>query len=296
MLDFKFLPSSKAQQLSDIQITENEFSFTFTEHADEKKLYKEISMRLIALEKSLDVNKKELEDIYNKTQGFQLAIEEKEEVLLRLDWLNRLYKAKEEIKSVETKEKAKQLHRLISPVQTCPMKKQLMSEINSLEQSLPEEKVIFEKPSNEQILMEKAIEEVGDIFINLGKAGRAFVISDVLKRFGDSASIKDIKDSTLKLEQHVKDLAEINNPTELLNHLEQLPLQSFSDLEVGKKEKVVERILKNSQWNGLSSLDRTIAQLDKVITKEERDQYERENFIILQNGEKASVSLDQEWF
>lgn len=294
MFDIDSLPSSKAVPVNGISLTNKDFEFTYTASVDEKKLYKDISMRLIALEKSQDVNKKELEAINHMVEGFQIAIDEKEEILLRIDWLHRLYKVKEEIEFVDTKEKVYALQTVIATVQTCPMKNELMAELNSLEQSLPSGVEDSEMLSSEQLLMEKAIEEAGDVFINLGKAGREFVIADVLNQFGDDSSIANVKECAIALEKRVESLSEVSERIELITHLEQLPLPTFTVLEAERKEKIMDHLIETSKWNGLTSLDRNIAQLDKAITKEELEQYEKENAIILSNGNKAAETIDAE--
>lgn len=288
MFDINALPSTIAEPLSIARLTLEEVTLTYTENKDEEKLYKELSHRLIELERSLEVNKEELQLISELANSFQTSIDEKEEILLRIDWLNRLYRVKEEVTEIYTNEKAKQLRRLLSPVQTCPLKKQLMEQIDILEKSLPEEKIPV---TQEQQLMERAIEEIGADFINLGKAGRDFVISEVLEQFGDNATMENVKTSTLALEQRVKDLLTVNDPTKLLNQLENLPLKLFSEFKNDRKEAIVNRLMQHKKWNGLAALDRIIVQLNRAITAEQKKKEEMENTILTADG-KAALVLD----
>ncbi|TRM10709.1 hypothetical protein FH966_02690 [Lentibacillus cibarius] len=291
MIDYKSIPSSTAQQLNDATLFDDEFVFTYTGSIDEKKLYDDINKRLTGLETSLDRNKEELEAINHMTADFCVANDEKEEVLLRVGWLRRLYQVKEEIETVDTKQKTKSLRRLLSPVQTCPMKNQLMTKMDELEQSLPEEDDISSEPSNEQQLMEKAIEEAGDVFINLGKTGRDFVIAGVLEQFRGNANVDTVKESAIAIEQRVKALSDVNDQNEVIASLEQLPLKSFAGLKTDRKVVIANRLIESNKWNGLAAMDRQIAQLDRAITKEEKEKEEAENTVLTEDG-KAALTLN----
>ena len=284
MIDFRLLPSSEAQQLNEFPIMNNEFEFTYIESIDEQKLYIDLNSRLILLERSLDMDKTELDAIDQLAEGFLAAIDEKEEVLLRIDWLRRLYKFNYEIKSIDSKEKAMRLRRLILSVQTCPMKKMLMDEIDSLEQSLPKNSI---EPSKEQILMEKAIEEIGTDFINLGKAGREYVLADVISQYADNADVENMKELTTAIENRVNDLKEINELSKMITHLDQLPLQSFSILEANRKEAIAKRLIETKKWSGLATLDRIISQHNRAITAELKKKQEMEHTILTPDGKFA---------
>ncbi|MED4455957.1 hypothetical protein [Metabacillus fastidiosus] len=221
------------------------------------------------------------------SESFKIASDEKEEVLLRIDWLDRLYKAKEKIKLINTREEAQFLRRLIASVQTCPMKTQLMAELDLLEQLLPAKEMPSEKTSTGELLMEKTIEEAGEVFINLGKAGREHIVREVLNQYGDNADVEHIKELSTILERRVESLKEEKDRHQLAMSLEQLPIPLFSRLGDERKEIVINRLIENSKWNGLASLDRMIAQLDKVIIIEE----EMKNTVLIPGG-MAIFTLD----
>lgn len=290
MFDINALPSTIAEPLSIARLTLEEVTLTYTENTNEEKLYKELSHRLIELERSLEVNKEELQSISELANSFQTSMDEKEEILLRIDWLNRLYRVKEEVTEIDTNEKAKQLRRLLSPVQTCPLKKQLMGEIEKLEKSFPEEKVPV---TLEQQLMERAIEEVGADFINLGKAGREYVVAEAINENGEFATVTHIKDLTLTLEKSVERLKKCNSQAELVSQLEQLPLRLFNSLDANRKAAIAEHLCEIKKWNGLAALDRMIIQLDKAMTNEERKREESKYMIQTDNG-KAALALNIE--
>jgi len=292
MIDFTALPSSVAEPLEDIHLSERLSTFTFTGFIDDQKLYSDLNTMLHTLETSIDVDDKRLDTIICLAEQFQYASDEKEEVLTRITWLQRLYKAKAEINTVDSKEQLKQLRNLIIPVQTCPLKKHLQDEIDQLEASLQDvETSTHNQPSGMATLLEKAVEEAGAMFINLGKAGREYVIAEVWKQHGDHTNIDDVRHFTSQLEQRVQTLLDLTDRSELISELEQLPLPVFTSLDAVSKERVVDVLIHDKGWTGLYSLDRRIKQVKDAIDREEREKYEKENLIDLPDG-KAATTLD----
>lgn len=291
MINFSSLPFSEAELVSEVAVSIEGVRFTFHENQDERKIYNDLNKRLGVLETSLEMDNEELASIHQATDSFKVAIDDKEEVLLRIDWLRRLYEVKEVIQSVDTKEYAERLRTMIASVQTCPMKNELMDELNSLIASIPSEQVGQEQMSLEQELMEKAIEEAGDVFINLGKAGREFVIEGVIKQSVKKATVEDVKENTIALEQRVESLADLKGQEELIHQLESLPIASFSPLSNERKARIAEKLLEMKNWNGLATLERVILQMDRFLTNEEQKQQEAKNTIVTSNG-NAALTLD----
>lgn len=290
MIDFTGLPSSLAEPIEDMQVAKDFHTFTFTGYMNEKTLYTDISTKLHTLETSLDADHEELDTIICLAEQLQFAHEEKEEVITRINWLQRLYKAKVDIRSVDTNEKLKQLRNLISPVQTCPLKKQLLDEMDRLEASLQDaEPSARKEPIVMELLMEKAFGEAGDMFINLGKAGREYVVSEVWKQHGDEANIDHVRKCASQLEERVNTLTDLKDRNELIAELDQLPLIVYSSLDAVRKERIAERLMNEKEWAGLYSLDRRIKQVNDTIDKEERVKYEKENVIELPDGKAAST-------
>ncbi|MDV2886378.1 hypothetical protein RYX45_14405 [Alkalihalophilus pseudofirmus] len=296
MIDFTFTPSSKAEQLYKKVLNSNDLEITYTSCAYEDALYHNMIRALIDIEKSLEVDNAKLASVKEMFSEFRgTKRDKKEEILQRIDWVQSLYKAKENIESIESLEEAKQFRRIISGVQTCPMKQQLMAKIVELEQSLSQPDLIPTEISSEQRLMAKAGEEAGDVFINLGKVGREFVITDVIRQFGESASLVNVKEIAEGLEQRVKALSEETNKNKLLMKLEQLPLASFVELNKDRKEVIVERLIKQSKWSGLATLDRQITQVDRSIAKEEQEKSEDENTFLTNDGKVAyTLCIDED--
>lgn len=290
MFDFTSLPSSVAKSLTALDLTEKYNNFTFTQFIDEGKLYSEINNELIKLETSTEVNSIGLEKIIRLSEQLQGEQEWKEEVLSRIDWLQRLYKAKAEMGSVGTKEELEQLRVLVAPVQTCPLKTQLLAEIGSLE-ALMSVETTFKEQTGFELLMEKAVNEVGKEFINLGKAGRERVIAEVLKLEGDRATTAHVQALAGQVEQRVLALSEVSDCAKMIEELDQLPLSAFSSLKEAKKERIADALIQEKGWTGLFSLERKITQISNAIDREELENYERENVIDLPDG-KVAATLD----
>lgn len=78
--------------------------------SDEIALYNDINVRLIELEKALNIDLDVLQAIIEYTSQMVFRWDEKEELLLRINWLNRLYKVEQEIDEVTPYDQAKELH------------------------------------------------------------------------------------------------------------------------------------------------------------------------------------------
>src|SRR5699024_9967545 len=130
-----------------------------------------------------------------------------------------------------------------------------------LVESLLSEQVDEVQMTSEETLMEFAIENAGDDFINLGKAGREHVINILLEKFGEDVPVASIQEAVAALEQQVANLTEIEDAQALQAQLEALPLSNYSGLSSERKHMVAEQLIENKQWNGLASLDRLIRQL-----------------------------------
>lgn len=272
MIDFTSLPSSEAKPLDGITVSSQDVHFTYIENMDERKIYNDINKKLSILETSLEIDKEELNRIKQETDSFRVYLDDKAEVLLRIDWLQRLYKVKENLPSVDSKEAAERLRKTIASVQTCPLKNELMATLESLAQSLPSEQTEQSQLSPEQELMEKAIVEAGDAFINLGRAGREYVVTKVIEEFGKDVPVASIQEAVSALEEQVARLAGIDDVEELQTQLETLPLSNYSRLSSERKQTVAEKLIENRQWKGLSSLDRLIHQLDAKLSAAEEQE------------------------
>lgn len=291
MIDMTNLPSTVAEPINanvDPETYFAHFRFTFTTFVDEKQLYREINDGLIALETSTTVDNTRLEILMKLAEQFQSESEWKEEAFIRIDWLQRLYKAEAELGGVDSKEELRKLRNLIAPVRSCPLKSKLLEKINDLESSMPA-KSFSKKPTKLELFMEEALKEAGDEFVNLGKNGRKYVITEVLKQAGDHVNTAQVKILASQLEQRVLSLLEVTDRAEMIAKLEQLPLSNFSNLEMKRKERIADLLIEKKGWTGLLSLDREIAQLNVTLEREERENYERTYFIDLPDGKAATA-------
>lgn len=291
MFDYSTLPASSADAAMGSLLMDGMMTYTFMESVDEGLLYKDLNKRLMALETSLTIDKDALQVIMDDAKGFRLLFGEKDEVMMRIGWLERLDKVQQEMGSLQTREEAQQLSRLIASCQTSPLKNHLITKLDSLVETLPSEQVEDVQMTAAEVLMEKAVEEAGDTFINLGKAGRDSVIADILEQFGKNAAIEAVREHTIALEQRVEALTATTDGDEFIKQLGSLPLPSFHALPADRKGRIAENLLEKGKWNGVASLDRMIVHLDKAITNEEQRLEEAENTLLTSDG-KAALTLD----
>lgn len=235
------------------------------------------------------IDKESLQAIKEGVKNLLLLFDEKEELLLRINWLGRLYKVQQELEDVQTKEEAQKLLRHISPCQTSPLKKQLTTELETLVESLPSEQVEEVQMTSEEVLMEFAIGNAGDDFINLGSAGREHVVNDLLGKFGEDVPLATIQEAVSALVRQVDSLAEIEDPQALQGQLETLPLSNYLGLSSERKQMVAEQLIENRQWKGLASLDRLIRQLDAKLSAAE----EQEMMKSMESGIATSLDFNQ---
>ncbi|ARK25335.1 hypothetical protein SporoP37_12155 [Sporosarcina sp. P37] len=273
MIDYSVLPGSIATPELDLAVSEG-FYYTVTAGKDETPIYQDLNQRLTQLETSTDLHEDELKAIEQASADLIINVEAKEEVRLRIDWLKRLYDVKGSLPSVSTSTEAKRIRTMLNPVQTCPLKSELLKALDRLADSIPAEPEFASLSANERV-MEFAIEHAVDDFINLGKAGREHIVKKVLRKFGEDVSVASIQKAVSALEDQVARLAEIEDAKTLQKQLETLPLPSYAGLSTERKQMVVEQLIQSRQWKGLASLSRLIHQLDaKLSAAEEQDELE----------------------
>lgn len=291
MSNYSILPASHAEAVIMPLVIDKTINYTFIESIDETELYKDLDKRLMKLEIVLTIDEETLLQLIHDSKEFRFLVEEKEEILMRIDWLKRLGQVQQSLSDVQTKEEAQKQMRLISSCQTSPLKNQLTTQLDHLIQSLSSESNETIQASEDEKLMEKAIEEAGDAFINLASSGREYVISDVIQQYGDKATIKAIQEHTVVLEQRVVSLADVKGQAELIQQLERLQMASFSSLSIKRKEQIAERLLEVGKWSGIASLERLILQLNRLFTHEEQEQEAAAYTIHTLDG-KAALTLD----
>lgn len=270
MINFMSFPGSSAVEVSKASVLDESLKYTSTIVVDEIGLYEDLNIRLMELEKALDIDVEALQSIIDDTSKMMIRWGEKNELLLRINWLERLLKVQQEINNVTTYKQADELRIYISSCQTSPLKKQLQERLDDLLEALPQESI--EKTDIEQ-LMNFAIENVGDDFINLGKSGREEVINRLYTQFGVNVPVNKIQDEVTALEEKVARLVKVEDIQILRDQLETLPLSNYPRLSSERKQVVTEQLMESRQWKGLASLDRLIHQLDikQRVAEEQKD-------------------------
>lgn len=291
MYTYSMLPARHAEVVIEPLGVDETLKYTSTESMDEDQLYKDLNTRLLTLEIALIIDEESLQLILHDAKGLRFSVGEKEEVLMRIVWLKRLEQVQQNLIDVQTKEEAQKQMGIISSCQTSPLKNQLTTQLVQLIKSLPSKSNETIQISAEDKLMEKAIVEAGDIFINLGKSGRDFVIAEVLQQFGEKSTVEAIQEHTVQLEQRVVSLADVKGRSGLIQQLESLPIKLFSTLSVERKVEIAERLLEVNQWTGLAKLERMTLQWDRFFTNREQNQRETENTIHTSGGQ-AALTLD----
>lgn len=263
MFDYTVLPSSSGSAITEEHTKQNEIYYTAYESQDEKEIYDLLNKGLTKLETATMLHEEDLAAIEAAAEDIVLSIELKEEIVLRIDWMKRLYEAQQDLSTISTVNEAQQLRSLIAPVQTCPLKGRLSTELTEIIATLPNVSKQVEKSAFDQ-LMEHAINQAGEEFINLGSVGRAQVVEELLSKNGPEASVESIQVATAKLEQQVVELQGITHLRDMKRKLEALPLPSFAQLAEERKDLVTSKLIENSTWLGLASLDRMIHQLNRA--------------------------------
>lgn len=266
MFDFPTLPFSQAQAAEEGE-RERRISFTAYENQDEKQLYTVLDKQLRRLENKEDIDEKQLIKLEQAAAEFMIAIEEKEDIYQRIYWLRMLFQAQEKLNTLQTKEEVSSLQFSLSEVQASPFKTKLMLELDQRAQVLP-----TEVRSLKDQLMEKAFEQAGDDFINLGKMGRAFVIERLLAE--GAWSVEAIQEETKRLNELLASLRQTTDLDVFRSKIEQLPLSSYKSLSTEQQEELLNKLIKEADWTDLLVLDYTIARIEqemieKTIAQEE---------------------------
>lgn len=217
---------------------------------DEQKVYKYLSKQLIELETMLDYPLPTVNEIKEMAKQMMIFIDEKQELLMRCGWLVTMSEIKKEMDKINSLEDIKSVRMMLARVQTCPLKKQLIEQLTQKEAQLEPVEVV----QSSKDTFKKAIFESGnETFINLGSAGRGYVLEEVLSHGNNT--IEEAITKAEKLETSVQAAKQSSSLTELRQALETLPLQNFKNIPSEYEEEVLQTLLDNANWNGLLQLD-----------------------------------------
>ena len=286
MLDFTSLPASKAVAINESLPFEENIDYTFTECIDEGFLYKELKARLSKLEVAVEVNEEELKDIQKKAAGFKIATEEREEIMLRCTWLENLYQVNSALPAVDSKAQAVKLRSSLQSVQTSPLKKELIERLFLLEKSFDDETTIV---TFEEKLMNEAVKQADAVFVNLGVAGRKYIVSSAVEKHGEKVQLTHLNQLAAELEEKVEALTTMDQAVKLKTRLEKLPLMHFPNLSALEKQQISQLLMENRDWHSLAELQRKINRHLKNLILQKEEQIIAENTINTSNGDVAQT-------
>lgn len=288
VMELPNVPVTYANELTDdISLKPNDIFITVTEKQDEKSLYKQLSNRLLELEKSLELDYKELNAIQQSTNNFMIEMEYKDSILTRIDWLYNLYEAWEKINNIATLQQAEQIKKSIAVVQTCPLKNKLKQKLETMINSMQTTEY-----SQEEALMNLAIDQAGEEFINLNSAAREFIITELVRNYHDEDIIQKVQKYTTFLNQQSIELKQLQNEEEFKERLQQLPLEDYHSIPAARINFIVPELMTKKAWDGLATLDYLIIQMNRVLKKQELDKKKQEKEKLLQKGKLSTLDYE----
>lgn len=228
---------------------------------DEQKVYKDLSMQLVTLETTLDYSLQRVKEIEVMAKQMMIAIDEKKELLMRCDWLVTMLEVKIGMESISSLEDVKSARTKLSRVQTCQLKRQLMEQLAQKEEQLESVEVVL---SSKDALVEVIFETGNETFINLGTAGREFVLEKVLS---EQPSVELAIAKAEAIEAQVQAAKQSANVEELRAKLVPLPLANLANVPAEYEQEVLQKLLDQPTWNGLFNLDLLIRQYTVQVEK-----------------------------
>ncbi|MCS5502054.1 hypothetical protein NY607_13040 [Lysinibacillus sp. A4] len=221
----------------------------FIEAVNEMALYQQLSKQLSELEVVVDYKTLQVKSIKVQVEKMIISLDEKEELLMRCDWLITMKDIEGRLDQLTTLEVIKANHAKLSRVQTCPLKKELQQKLEALEAQLTP---VVKQLSSKEALVEAIFATGNESFINLGSAGRNYVVEEVVKGDGKvETAIAKVKE----LEASVQAAKQSGSVVLLRQALQTLPLHNFKTIPVEYEEEVLQTLLNNANWNGLFQLD-----------------------------------------
>lgn len=118
--------------------------------------------------------------------------------------------------------------------------------------------------SAKEQLVEDIFATGNETFINLGTAGREFVLTEVLK---ETPSVELAIAKAEALEAQVKAAKQSVNVEELKANLESLPLVHLVNVPAEYEQEILQKLLDQPTWNGLFNLDLLIRQYTVQVEK-----------------------------
>lgn len=236
------------------------YTVTSTEVMDEALLYKQLSKQLIQLETTTDYTVEQVHPIREIVEKMLLNIDEKAELLMRCEWLEVMKAIEQDITTYNSLESVKAAKRQLGRVQTCPLKNELMDQLEELEARFATTKLLSKKEQ----LVEDIFTTGNGTFINLGTAGREHVLAEVFK---ETPSVELAIAKAGALEVQVQAAKQSTNVGELKAKLQALPLVHLANVPAEYEQEVLQKLLEQPTWNGLFNLDLLIRQYTTKVEK-----------------------------
>lgn len=251
--------ASLAQETTEQNLLKG-YTVTSTEVMDEAPLYKQLSKQLIELETTTDYTVEQVQPIREIAEKMLLNIDEKAELLMRCEWLVTMKDVEGRIDQLSTVEDVQSAKRQLGRVQTCPLKNELKAKLDELEAQFATAKVLSAKEQ----LVEDIFATGNETFINLGTAGREFVLTEVLK---ETPSVELAIAKAEALEAQVQAAKQCTKVEELKAKLQVLPLVHLAKVPAEYEQEVLQKLLDQPTWNGLFNLDILIRQYTAQVEK-----------------------------
>lgn len=261
-----------AQELNEQNSLEDHI-ITTKEAMDEASLYKKLSQQLIELETMTNYNVEQIQPIREMVEKMFVAMEEKSELLMRCDWLEVMKAVEQNIATHESLESVQAAKRQLARVQTCPLKTKLKAQLEQLESQF----VTTETLSAKEQLVEDIFATGNETFINLGTAGREYVLQQ-------SPSVELAIAKAEALEEQVQVAKKAMTAEELKAKLEELPLINLAKIPAMYEQEILEKVMAQPKWNGLFHLDLLIHQCTTQIKK---------SYMPVQEGALETLVVDE---
>lgn len=236
------------------------YTITSTEVMDEAPLYKQLSKQLIELETTTDYTIKQIQPIREIVENMLLKIDEKAELLMRCDWLEVMKSIEQDLTTYNSLKGVQAAKSQLGRVQTCPLKNELKAKLDELEAQFETTKIL----STKEQLIEDIFATGNETFINLGTAGREYVLAEVFK---ETPSVELAIAKAEALEAQVQAAKQSTTVEELKAKLQALPLAHLANVPAEYEQEVLQKLLDQPTWNGLFNLDLLIRQYTAQVEK-----------------------------
>lgn len=241
--------------------------FTSEWAINEDNIYKALNERLMLIERSLNPSIEEIGKVESDSQQIQLLVDERHNLSLRIKGVRSLLVAKEQMSKFRFSNEVKAMIQSISFVSDSPLKQEIGDHLQILSEQLPEDKQDFHETPIAR-LMNIAIEEAGNDFINHGKNGREYIVNKVFLELGKDASPRAIQLEAQNLKNDIEKLFGLDSSIEVLNCMIRLPLKNYHNLTLSMQEEIAKRIQTKEKVAELFSLEMLIENIFDEIEDE----------------------------